>query len=39
MMKGEESVFKAIMPKNFQNLRKELDPQIHEAQQIPNRLK
>lgn len=26
-----ESIFKAIMAENFQNLRKEMDTQIHEA--------
>ena len=36
--KGLESIFKAIMVRNFPNLGRETDIQIHEVQRIPNRL-
>lgn len=35
--KGKESIFKAIMTKNFPNLGKEMNAQIHEAQKSPHR--
>ena len=35
---GTESIFKAIMTENFQNLGRQMDIQIHEAQMAPNRL-
>lgn len=36
--KGSEIIFKAIMVRNFPNLGRETDIQIHEVQRIPNRL-
>ena len=34
-----ECKFKAIMPKNFPDLRRKMDVQIHKAQGTPNRLR
>ena len=35
---GPERIFRATMSKGFLNLRRQMDIEIHEAQQTPNRL-
>lgn len=36
--KGEERIFEEIMVKNFQNLMKDLNLDVQEAQQTPSRI-
>lgn len=36
--KGAERLFKEIIPKNFPNMRRDFDIQVHEAHRLPNRI-